>query len=79
VQIGHWAGLYAPAETPEQIIQRMNAALQEALKTDEVRNKLIPTGIEPAGGSVEDFVNFTRTERQRLSDLAAKIKVTKEK
>src|SRR3974377_1961854 len=79
VQIGHWAGLYAPAETPAQIIQRMNAALQEALKTDEVRNKLIPTGIEPAGGSVEDFVNFTRTERQRLSDLAAKIKVTKEK
>ena len=79
VQIGHWAGLYAPAETPAQIIQRMNAALQEALKTDDVRNKLIPTGIEPAGGSVEDFVNFTRTERQRLSDLAAKIKVTKEK
>ena len=79
VQIGHWAGLYAPAETPEQIIQRMNAALQEALKTDEVRNKLIPTGIEPAGGSVEDFVNFTTPERQRLSDLAAKIKVTKEK
>src|SRR3974390_2080962 len=79
VQIGHWAGLYGTAETPAQIIQRMNAALQEALKTDDVRNKLIPTGIEPAGGSVEDFVNFTRTERQRLSDLAAKIKVTKEK
>jgi tripartite-type tricarboxylate transporter receptor subunit TctC len=79
VQIGHWAGLYAPRGTPEPIIQRMNAELQEALKTEEVRGKLIPTGIEPAGGSVADFVNFTKTERQRLSDLAAKIKVSKEK
>jgi tripartite-type tricarboxylate transporter receptor subunit TctC len=79
VQIGHWAGLYAPRGTPEPIIQRMNAELQAALKTDEVRNKLIPTGIEPAGGSVADFVNFTKTERQRLSDLAAKIKVNKER
>ena len=50
-----------------------------ALKTDEVRGKLIPTGIEPAGGSVADFVSFTKIERQRLSDLAAKIKVNKEK
>ena len=79
VQIGHWAGLYAPRGTPEPVIERMNAALQEALKLPEVKDKLIKTGIEPAGGSVADFVAFTKTERQRLSDLAAKIKVTKEK
>ena len=78
-QIGHWAGLYAPRGTPEPVIERMNAALQEALKMPEVKDKLINTGIEPAGGSVADFVAFTKTERQRLSDLAAKIKVTKEK
>lgn len=79
VQIGHWAGLYAPRGTPEPIIQRMNAELQAALKTDEVKGKLIPTGIEPAGGSVADFVNFTNTERERLSALAAKMKISKQK
>ncbi len=79
VQIGHWAGLYAPRGTPQAVIERMNAALQAALNTDEVKDKLIKTGIEPAGGSVADFVAFTKTERQRLSELAAKIKVTKEK
>ena len=79
VQIGHWAGLYAPKGTPPAVIERMNAALQAALKSDEVKDKLIKTGIEPAGGSVADFVAFTKTERQRLSELAAKIKVTKEK
>ncbi len=79
VQIGHWAGLYAPKGTPEPVIDRMNAALQAALKTGEVKDRLIKTGIEPAGGSVAEFVTFTKTERQRLSDLAAKIKATKEK
>jgi tripartite-type tricarboxylate transporter receptor subunit TctC len=79
VQIGHWAGLYAPRGTPQAVIERMNAALQAALKTDEVKDKLIKTGIEPAAGSVADFVAFTKTERERLSKLAAKIKVTKEK
>jgi tripartite-type tricarboxylate transporter receptor subunit TctC len=78
VQIGHWAGLYAPRGTPEPVIQRMNAALQAALNSEEVRNKLIPTGIEPDGGSVADFVKFTTTERKRLSDLAANMKMSKE-
>ncbi len=79
VQIGHWAGLYAPRGTPELIIQRMNAELQAALKTPEVQGKLTGNGIEPEGGSVADFVSFTKNERQRLSDLAAKIQVSKEK
>ena len=79
VQIGHWAGLYAPRGTPSEIIEKMNGALQEALNTPEVQGRLTPSGIEPAGGSVADFVAFTKTERQRLSDLAASIAKTKAK
>jgi len=79
VQIGHWAGLYAPRGTPGDVIEKMNAALQEALKTPEVQGRLTPNGIEPAGGSVADFIAFTKTERQRLSDLATSIAKTKGK
>jgi tripartite-type tricarboxylate transporter receptor subunit TctC len=79
VQIGHWAGLYAPRGTPEEVIEKMNAALQAALKTRDVSEKLTRTGIEPAPGSVADFVNFTKNERQRLSELAANIAKTKGK
>jgi tripartite-type tricarboxylate transporter receptor subunit TctC len=79
VQIGHWAGLFAPRDMPEPIIQRMNAELQAALKTADVQGRLTPNGIEPAGGSVADFAKFIMTERQRLSELAAKIKISKEK
>jgi tripartite-type tricarboxylate transporter receptor subunit TctC len=79
VQIGHWAGLYAPAGTPKEIVEKMNAALQAALKTPDVVDKLTKTGIEPAGGSMAEFVEFTTKERKRLSELAANIAKTKEK
>jgi len=79
VQIGHWAGLYAPRGTADDVIEKMNAALQGALKNPDVAEKLTRTGIEPAPGSVADFVAFTKTERQRLSELAAGIAKTKEK
>ena len=71
VQIGHWAGLFAPRGTPDALIQRMNAELQAALKTDELSPNS-PSGIEPSGGSVADFVSFITAERQRLGDLARK-------
>jgi tripartite-type tricarboxylate transporter receptor subunit TctC len=72
IRIGHWAGLFAPSATPQPIIERMNAELQMALKTAEVHDKLAPTGIETAGGSIADFVGFITSERQRLGALAAK-------
>jgi tripartite-type tricarboxylate transporter receptor subunit TctC len=77
VQISHWAGLYAPAGTPAPIIERMNAALQAALKMPDVRGKLTANAIEPIGGSVAEFTTFMKTERQRLSDLAVNMKVGK--
>jgi tripartite-type tricarboxylate transporter receptor subunit TctC len=75
VRIGHWAGLFAPRGTPPAIIARMNAELQAALKTKEAKDRLEPTGIETAEGSVEDFVAFITAERKRLGDLAARAKM----
>ena len=78
VEIGHWAGLMAPRGTPQPIIDRMNAELQAALKTPEVAEKLSPSGIEPAGGSVADFAAFIATERKRLVDIAIKAKMVEQ-
>jgi tripartite-type tricarboxylate transporter receptor subunit TctC len=72
VEIGHWAGLLAPRGTPQPIIDKMNEALQEGLKTTEVSEKLSPSGIEPVGGSVADFAAFIASERKRLGDIAVK-------
>ena len=72
VLIGHWAGLFAPKGTPPAIIDRMNNELQIVLKSKELQDRFIPSGIEPAPGTLTDFVKFITTERERLGKIARK-------
>jgi len=70
VQIGHWAGLYAPKGTPQAIIERMNAELQAAVKSKEFHDRLVPTGIEPAPYTLQGYLAFITAERDRLGRIA---------
>ena len=70
VRIGHWAGLFAPKGTPPGIIEKMNVELQAALKLSEMRDQLVPSGIELAGGPVAQFVAFINGEKERLGRVA---------
>ncbi|KQV86413.1 MULTISPECIES: tripartite tricarboxylate transporter substrate binding protein [unclassified Roseateles] len=70
VFIGHWSGVFAPKGTPEAILDKLNAAVNAALKTSELRAKLIPLAIDPTGGSREDFRKFLVAEKARLAPVA---------
>jgi len=50
-----WNGILAPANTPRPIVDKLNAAIQVALKTPEMVKLLTEQGIEPAGNSPEEF------------------------
>ncbi len=67
--IGHWAGLLAPAGTPNEILEKMNDALNKALKRPEIKDRLISQGIEPVGGSRASFVKFIDEEKARLGAI----------
>ena len=70
VQIGHWAGLFAPKGTPPAVIERMNAELVATVKGAEFRDRLVPSGIEPAPYSLAGYVAFITAERDRLARVA---------
>jgi tripartite-type tricarboxylate transporter receptor subunit TctC len=72
VQIGHWAGLFAPKGTPPALIERMNAELVATVKSAEFRDRLVPSGIEPAPYSLAGYVAFITAERERLARVAKK-------
>jgi tripartite-type tricarboxylate transporter receptor subunit TctC len=72
VQIGHWAGLFAPKGTPSAIIERMNAEVLATVKSAEFRERLVPSGIEPAPYSLAGYVAFITAERARLARVAKK-------
>ncbi len=69
IRIGHWAGLYAPTGTPTDILDKMNAAINKALQTQEVTQALQKSSIEPGSGSRADFTNFATSERKRLGEV----------
>ena len=69
VFIGHWSGVFAPKGTPDDILEKMNRAIDAALKTSELRARLIPQGIDPVGGSRADFVKFLTAEKARLAPI----------
>ena len=66
LSIAHWAGVHAPAGTPQAILDKMNAAVDAAMKTPAIADRLKGMGIEPIGGSRASFGTFIDAERARL-------------
>ena len=79
VEIGHWAGLFAPKGTPPAIVERMSKELEAAVKSAEFRDKMVPSGIEPEPGTTANFVAFITAERERLGKLAKKANMQADK
>ena len=72
VNIGHWAGLYAPAGTPQPIVDRMAAELLAVVKGKDFADKLVPQGIEPAPLTKAGYLAFLTAERERLGKIVKK-------
>ncbi len=68
-QANHWMGLFAPAGTPNEIIQRMQSEVAAVLKEPDVREKLRSLGIDPVGSSTADFRKFLDEEAQRFATM----------
>ncbi|BDB24759.1 tripartite tricarboxylate transporter substrate binding protein [Cupriavidus sp. P-10] len=64
-----WYGLLAPAGTPKQAVQFLNAQINEILKEPGTRQRLAQLGAEPSGGTPEDFARFMRGESARWSTV----------
>jgi tripartite-type tricarboxylate transporter receptor subunit TctC len=69
LQIAHWAGVHAPRGVPAAILDRVAAAVDQAMKDPAMAAKLKGMGIEPVSGSRADFAKFVDAERKRLADI----------
>ncbi len=75
-----WFGLYGPAETPKDVVRRLNTEISRLLADAQFRSKSItPSGFEtdwPAGTSPEEFARFLQSEREQFLKLINAIGVT---
>jgi tripartite-type tricarboxylate transporter receptor subunit TctC len=60
-----WKALVAPRGTPAAIVDKLNHAVNEALKQPTTRSRFAAEGSEPMGGSVADAATFMAAEYQR--------------
>ncbi|WP_074071144.1 Bug family tripartite tricarboxylate transporter substrate binding protein [Rhizobium gallicum] len=75
VHVTSWLGVVAPAQTPSWIVERLNAALQEAMKDPAVLERMRIAGIKPTPDvSPDDLKAFIQQEIDRLASLIKKSK-----
>ena len=61
-EVSTWFALFAPAATPESIVQRLNREFAVALADADIRDKLMAQGYTINGGSPQDLGNLVRAE-----------------
>jgi tripartite-type tricarboxylate transporter receptor subunit TctC len=59
-----WYGLFVPAKTPPTVIARLNKELAIALRSPEVRERLMRDGVEPAPSTPQELTAHVLNERK---------------
>ena len=70
-----WFGLFVPAGTPADVVERLNKAAVHAVNTPEVVATLRGVGAEPVGSSAADFRVFFESEIDKWAEVVKNAKV----
>jgi tripartite-type tricarboxylate transporter receptor subunit TctC len=68
-EISVWYGILAPAATPRDIINRLNAELNKVITLPDMKKQMAANGVEPLGGTPEQFRDFIRSESVRFGKV----------
>lgn len=63
-----WYGLWAPAKTPQDIVQRLNAETNKAIAA-ELREKFTAQGLVFQPGTAEDFARFQEADMAKSQKI----------
>lgn len=69
--ISTWYGMWAPASTPKDLVQRLSSEIAAIVRQPEVREQLAALGADPVGNTPDQFAAFTKSE---LAKWAAIVK-----
>ena len=73
-----WAGFFAPAKTPREIVTRMSNEIVKIMSRPDVQAKIIDTGFVPRQFGSEEFGTIHRADYARLEKLIKQAGITPE-
>ncbi|MFN0160207.1 MAG: Bug family tripartite tricarboxylate transporter substrate binding protein [Burkholderiales bacterium] len=70
-----WVGMFAPARTPADVVNRLNAEVAKAAATPELRERLSRMGADAMPGSPAEFDRFVRAEIESAAAIAKRARI----
>ena len=64
-----WTGVIAPAGIPRPIVDKLNVAINKALKSESFKEKFAKIGDEPAGGTPEEFAATIKADSAKWGEV----------
>src|SRR5215472_208323 len=64
-----WAGAIAPKGLPPPVLEKLNAAINRAIRSQSVRQFYANVGDEPAGGTPEEFAALIAADSQKWAEV----------
>jgi len=70
-----WWGMLAPSKTPRAIVLMLNREVRAALEVAEIRRSLTDQGMDPAGGTPEEFGALIKSDMDKWGDIGKRLGV----
>ena len=67
-----WNGMLLPAKTPKDVVDKLQGAIVEVMKDDEVQQRLKELGAQPVGSSAAEFATFLKKEDAKWAEVVRK-------
>ncbi len=77
--VDSWNGLFAPAGTPPEIVNRISAAVQQGFRDPALRKRMEDMGATPVGDTPEQFRAFVASEQQKWGNFVRSTGIKVEK
>jgi tripartite-type tricarboxylate transporter receptor subunit TctC len=74
-EVASWFGLFAPAGTPSEIVNKLNAAANEIVMMPDVVPRFERLGAEPSQLSAQEFARIYRSELERWRDVVSRARI----
>lgn len=68
-EIVSWQAVFAPAGTPQPIVNKLATEIGKIIRQPDIRAKLASMGVEPSGAGPAELANFQKSEVAKWANL----------
>ena len=77
-EVSSWFGLYAAAQIPPTVVDKLSQEVQIALNSNDVKEQFLKLGVTPGDMDAPTFAAFVESEMKKWSQVIANAKIPKQ-